>query len=250
MLINGGPVAGIGEETGMAKTVFTKPVLKVAIALFLVVVLAGCSGGNAKGGPPGPGQNFTPDQAGRFALAAKDLPPEHKKIGSRSGRVACDSGHLANSGEIEETAGEAELRRQLLALGPEACNLSTYEMTVGEPGRQGTTGSQTMSVVFADADAASAALPLLRKSLLGASELGAPVDVDALGVGDESVAGLRWRPPAPSGVGPEGFGMSHTEVHIWRLRNVAVRLSVAVTFGMTEDDVVTIGQRLNARAVK
>jgi len=248
--MNGGTVVGGGEETGMAKTVSTKPVLKVAVALFLAVVLAGCSGGTAKGGPPGPGQNFTADQAGRFALAARDLPPGHKKIGSQSGRVACDSGYLANSGAVEETAGEAELKRQLLALGPEACNLSTYEMTVGEPGRQATTGSQAMAVVFGDADAASAALPLLRKSLLGASELGAPVDIDALGVGDESVAGLSWRPPVPSGIGPEGLGMSRSEMHIWRLRNVAVRLSVAVTVGMTEDDVVTIGQRLNARAAK
>jgi len=64
------------------------------------------------------------------------------------------------------------------------------------------------------------------------------------------MTGLSWRPPVPNGIGPEGLGMSHSEVHIWRLRNVAVRLSVAVNFGMTEDDVVTIGQRLNARAVK
>lgn len=207
-------------------------------------------GRNREGRAAGTGTDFTPDQAGRFALAARDLPPGHRKIKSQSGPVACDSGYLANSGAIEETAGETELRRQLLALGPQACNLSTYEMTVGEPGRQATTGSQTMSVVFGDADAASAALPLLRKSLLGASELGTPLDINALGVGDESVTGLSWRPPVPNGIGPDGLGMSHSEVHIWRLRNVVVRLSVAVTFGMTEDDVVTIGQRLNARAVK
>ena len=164
--------------------------------------------------------------------------------------MECDSGWLANSGAIEETAGEADLRRQLLFLGPEGCSLSTYEMTVGEPGKQGTTGSQTMAIVFADADAESAALPLFRKSLVDASELGVPKNVAALGVGDESVTGLRWRPPGPSGIGPAGSGVSYNEVHLWRLRNVAVRLSVTVTPGMTEADVLAIGQHLNARAVK
>lgn len=248
--MNSGPSAGGGEEAGVAATGSTTPVLKVLVALFLVAVLAGCSGGNPKGGPPAPGQNFTKDQAGRFALAARDLPAGHKMVGAKSGPVACDSGYLANSGAIVETAGEAELRRQLLLLGAEACSLSTYEMTAGEPGRQGTTGSQAMAVVFPNADAASAALPLLRKSLVDAGELGIPEDVAALGVGDESAVGVRWRPPGPSGIGPGGFGVSHNEVHIWRLRNVAVRLSVTVTFGTTEDDVVTIGQHLNARAVK
>ncbi len=234
----------------MAETGSTTPVLKVVVALFLVALLAACSGGNPKGGPPGPGQDFTRDQAGRFALVAGDLPPGHSKIGSQSGPVECDSGYLANSGAMEETTGEAELKRRLLAPGPEACSLSTYEMTVGEPGRQGTTGSQAMAIVFADAGAASAALPLLPKSLVDASEMGAAEDVDALGVGDESVAGLSWRPPGQRGTVLGRAGVPHNEVHIWRLRNVAVRLSVWVTSAMTEDDVVAIGQRLNARAVK
>lgn len=187
--MNGGPLAASGEAAGVAATAFTRPARKFVVAVFLVVFLAGCSGGNPNGGPPGPGQNFTRDSAGRFALAARDLPDGHKKVGSQSGPVECDSGWLANSGATVETAGEADLRRQLLLLGPEACSLSTYKMTARDPGKQGTTGVQTMAIVFADAHAASAALPLLRKSLVDASELGVPENVAALGVGDESVAG-------------------------------------------------------------
>lgn len=178
-------------------------------------------------------------------LQATELPSGHKKVASQSGTVACESGYLAKSGDIEETRGEAELRRQLLALNPRICNLSTYEQVTGEPGRQGTTGFQMTAIVFPDSDAASEALPLLRRSLVDATELGTPEDVARPDLGNESVLGVRWRSRLSSRESGPSF-----EVHIWRLRNVAIRLSSTVSPGMSEADVVAIGQRIDARALR
>lgn len=142
-----------------------------ALLLAMAVMLAGCEAGGA-GSRPAAGQRFSAKQADRFVMRESDFPPSYEKVGAQSGPVACNSGHLANRGALAETEPEVALRHQLLALGPQACNLSTYEITVGG----GTTGFQALAVVFPDDDSASRALPLLRRSFVASSDFDAAAE--------------------------------------------------------------------------
>ena len=213
--------------------------------LATAVTLAGCSAGGADSRPPG-GQLFTAKQADRFVMHKGDFPPGYEKVGPQSGRVDCDSGYLANRGALAETEAEAAVKQQLLALGPQACNLSTYEITFGG----GTTGFQALAVVFPDDNAASTALPLFRRSFVESSDLDAPLeDTASPALGDESIAGIRWKLPLPA---PNRF----TAVHVWRLGNVAVILQ-GTPSSERQVDVAEIGRssplerrRSNQRAVR
>ena len=221
----------------MGKAVSAKRARVAALLLATGVTLAGCGGGGAE--RRAAGQLFTAKEADRFVLQKGDFPPGYEKVGSQSGRVDCDSGYLANRGALAETEGEVALKQQLLALGPQACNLSTYETTFGG----GTSGFQALAVVFPNDDAASRALLLFKRSFVEVSELDArPEDTPSPALGDESLAGLRWMLPLPA---PNRF----SSVHLWRLRNVAVILQ-GMPSSERQVDVVEIGRKLTARAAK
>lgn len=228
----------------MAETVSTKcaPRVVAVLALAVATTLMACGGDGTKRSPLSAGQNVPKDRVGRFAIDQDDLPTGYERVGSQSGRVECDSGWLANRGDVAETPGEASIKQQLLVLGPQACNLSTYEVTVGG----GTTGLQAFAIVFADESAASQSLPLIRKSFVDFADLDTPgQDVASAGVGDESVPGIRWVPPR--GIGVPGFRFS--EVHIWRVRNVALTLQSGVTTGLSVDDVLDVARKLSSRGL-
>ena len=100
-----------------------------------------------------------------------------------------------------------------------------------------------MAVVFPDDDAASTALPLFRRSFVESSKLDVPTeDTASPALGDESIAGIRWRLPLPP-------LHRFTSVHLWRLRNVAVILQ-GTPSSERQVDVVEIGRKLTARAAK
>jgi hypothetical protein len=214
------------------------------VALALCLLLSGCareSAGSRLGAGPAP--VYAKGEGSRFVLRPGDLPAGYKNVRSQSGRVDCDSGYLANRGPLAETEQEAALKQQILLLGPQSCNLSTYERTEGGA----TTGLQVLAVVFRDDRGASSSLPMLRRSFVEFSDLDEPAeDIARSGLGDESMSGIRWRPQTPV----RGQGLPFPEVHIWRLGNVAVVLQASVTAGVTADDVVEIGGRVTARAAK
>ena len=133
----------------------------LALALALTVILSGCGGGRSS---MPVGQNFTPNQGGRFVIAKGDLPSDFKKVSSETRSVPCDSGWLANRGALTETANELAVKQQLLALGPQSCHLSVYQSTRRDSAGEmiAVTGFQVFAVVFPDPTPASMALPLFR----------------------------------------------------------------------------------------
>jgi len=96
------------------------------VAAILTLILAGCAGA---GSTMPVGQNFTPNEVSRFVIAKGDLPSDYKKIDSANTTVPCDSGWLANKGAVAETANEAAIKQQPLALGPLRCHRSLFEKT-------------------------------------------------------------------------------------------------------------------------
>ena len=222
--------------------------------MVLSVAVAGCAG-DRQSMPAG--QNFSPNQATRFSLAKGDLPSEFKRVESGTRTEPCDSGWLANQGALTETANEAAVKSQLLALRPQRCHLSEYEKVMRDPETDNisATGYLVFAAVFPDSEAASKALPLLRQSLSDPlyqesfAEAGEDVspaeDVAATGLGDESVAGLK------RASGPPGVHMtdpSESYVYIWRVRNVAVRLDGGVD--LTEREVLQIAKNISDRVVR
>ena len=107
----------------------------LAVAAVASMSLAAC--GSDESAMP-LGANFTTDQVSRFAIAKGDFPSGYEKVDAETQSVPCDSGWLANQGAMAETAREAALRQQLLALGPQACHRSVYTKTVhaGAGGRR------------------------------------------------------------------------------------------------------------------
>jgi len=197
-------------------------------------------------------QTFTKDQSNRFVISTGDLPAGYEKMGAQTGHVPCDSGWLANQGALTETAGEAAVKQQLLALGAQGCHLAVYERTANG----GTTGMRVLAVVFPTPQAASEALVLLRRSLSDPmlteswaedGETPPPAsDLQSPGLGDESTAGIK-RVDA---------GFAHSESpnwtidEFWRVRNVAVVLSAGHLYGATEDDVLRMARNMSERAVR
>lgn len=230
------------------------------LALVVSLGVAGCAGGEPA---MQSGQDFTPDQVRRFVIAKGDLPSDFDKVESGTRAEPCDSGWLANQGDVFETANEAVVKQELLALGPERCHRSLYEKTVRDSATDGVgvTGFQVFAIVFPSPDAASKALPLLRRSLSdpllresyaeAGTNLGAAEDISSLGLGDESLPGIR-RVDGPSGIESSGIansGMGRNYVHVWRVHNVAVRLAGG-DVDVTEADVLQIAKNISARAVK
>jgi len=146
-----------GERPTIARTISALRLGAAALSLAVSVTLAGCAGGDS---PMPAGQNFTKDQSDRFVVASRDLPPGYKKVGSESGPVKCDSGHLANQGAPTETGGEAVVRERLLALGAQGCHVSVYEERSDDG--NSTSGFRVLAVVFPDPEAASRSLALFR----------------------------------------------------------------------------------------
>jgi hypothetical protein len=219
-----------------------------SLALGMSVALSSCAGSPAR--PLN--QNFTKDEANRFVLSADGLPPGYAKVPAQTGHVPCDSGWMANQGALTETAGEAAVKQQLLALGAQGCHLAVYERTANG----GTTGIRVLAVVFPTPQAASEALVLFRRSLSDpmlteswaedgetpppASELPSP------GLGQESTPGIK-RVDARSG----HSGSSNSTIdEFWRVRNVAVVLSAGHLFGATDDDVLRMARNMSDRAVR
>ena len=238
----------------MTRTISAMRAGVAGLALALSLTLAGCSGDR----PTMPaGQNFSPNQATRFSLAKGDLPSEFKRVESGTRTEPCDSGWLANQGALTETANEAAIKVQLLALSPQRCHLSEYEKVVRDPETDGisATGYLVFAAVFPDSDAASKALPLLRQSVSDPlyresfAEAGEDVspaeDIPATGLGDESVAGLK-RDSGPPGV--QMTDPSDSYIYIWRVRNVAVRLYGGAD--LTEREVLQIAENISDRVVK
>lgn len=221
----------------------------VAFALALSTTLTSCAGGRSA---MSPAENFTAGQSDRFVIAKGDLPPGYTKGDANPGKVACDSGWLANQGALAETAGEAAVKHELLALGPRACRVSFYEKATGG----GVTGFGLRTVVFPTPDAASASLalferslsdPLLTESWAADGETPSPAQrVPSPGLGDESRPSIKR---VTTGLG--GPGLSGTTIEeIWRVRNVALVLSVGHVAELAESDVLQIARNVSARAVK
>ncbi len=238
----------------MTRTISAMRAGAAGLAVALSLTVAGCSGDR----PTMPaGQNFSPNQATRFSLVKGDLPSEFKRVESGTRTEPCDSGWLANQGALTETASEAAIKVQLLALSPQRCHLSEYEKIMRDPETDGigVTGYLVFAAVFPDSDAASRALPLLRQSVSDPlyresfSEAGEDVnpaeDVAATGLGDESVAGLKraFGPPGVQIIDP-----SDSYVYIWRVRNVAVRLYGGAD--LTEREVLQIAKNISDRVVR
>jgi len=217
----------------------------IVLGFYLALVLAACGG---RASPMAAGELFSADQGGRFVLHDGDLPPPFKKVTAGAGDVGCDSAALANLGAPAETSGEAAVKGQLLALRPEGCHTSLYR----KDANGGSVGFGVLAVVFPDIETASTALPLLRSSvadpLLTESFGGdAPplpgVDVPSAGLGDESLPGIRRGDPA---------GLPVTIHHVWRVRNVAVRMEsvYSPSDDLTDDDVIRIAKDISGRAVR
>ncbi len=219
------------------------------LVAILSLVLAGCSDA---GSTMPAGQDFTPNQVSRFVIAKGDLPSEYKKVDSANTTEPCDSGWLANKGGFVETANEAAIKQQLLALGPLRCHRSLFERTVRDEVTDdtGVTGFGVFAVLFPDAGAASAALPLLRASnsdpLLRESYgedggmLSPAEDLLDPALGDELAMGIRRASPVSGG--PDEY------TYIWRVRNVAVVLEGAAD--LAEADVLRVAENISARAVR
>ncbi len=218
-------------------------------ALLLALLLAGCSGGSPT---PSGGPIFAPSESSRFVIAEGDLPPVYEQVGS--GReVDCDSDYLANQGGLDETASEAAMRRQLVALGPQGCRASTYERRIDD---YNVTGFLVFVAVFPNAAAASKSLPLLRSSLADplfresfgrdGATLPAAQDIATAGLGDESTPGIRRTMPIGRVGGPDKVV---TNDYIWRVGNVAVRMTGGFSVGeLTEADVLNVAKNISARA--
>ena len=218
------------------------PARGVVLALCTAILLVACGGDPTA---PPLGATFTKDQVKRFVLHKSDLPAGYHEVDAQSGPVDCDSPWLANRGAYEETVEEARLRGELLALEPQACTMSTYEITMGEPPFDGRTGYGAMAIVFPDADSASASLPMLRKSFVDTGDVALggmplPEDLDNPGLGEES-SGFRWGGVAPA-------GMTTSSVYIWRVRNVAVVLQGGGTPEADDDEIVQLARKLESHA--
>lgn len=219
-------------------------------ALLLALLLAGCSAGSSA---PSGGRIFAASESSRFVIAEGDLPPVHEQM--ESGReVDCDSHYLANQGGLDETASEVAVRRQLVALGPQGCRSSTYERRIGDS----VTGFLVFVAVFPDAAAASKSLPLLRSSLADpllresfgkdGAILPAAEEIAAAGLGDESTPGIRRTLPIGRVGGPDKVV---TNDYIWRVGNVAVRMTGGFPVGELKDaDVLDVAKNISARATK
>lgn len=218
-------------------------------AAILSLVLAGCAGA---GSTMPAGQYFTANQVSRFVIAKGDLPSGYKRIDSANTTEPCDSGWLANKGAVAETANEASIKQQLLALGPLRCHRSLFEKTVRDEVTvdTGVSGLGVFAMLFPDPGAASAALPLLRASnsdpLLRESYaedgglLSPAEDLPAPELGDESTTGIR-RASAVSG-GPDEY------TYIWRVRNVAIVLEGGAD--LAEADVLRVAANITTRALR
>ncbi len=223
--------------------------LGLAVAVAASMPLAAC--GSDEPAMPADA-NFTRDQVTEFVIAKGDFPSGYKQADAETGSVPCDSGWLANHGATAETAREAALRQQLLALGPEACHRSVYEKTVRDGAQVvAVTGFQVNATVFPDPDSASKSLPLFRESLSDpyltesyeGEALGLAQDVATRGLGDESTPGITRGPT-------RGSDFSATTVDfIWRVRNVAIRLSGGYGGDVSQGDVLEAAKNLSARVV-
>ncbi len=236
-----------GEERQMTGRTSSMRV-GAGVAVILSLILASCAG---SGSTMPAGQNFTPDQVSRFVIAKGDLPSEFKNVNSDTRLVPCDSGWLANRGALTENADELAVKQNLLALGPQRCQVSLDERRIRDTAGAvvGASGFQIFAVVFPDSNAASKALPLFRAQFsdpyLAESYAeegqtpGAPEDLLNPGLGDESTPGIK-REPAP--------GLSPDYTYIWRVRNVALVLGGGADLG--EEEILRMAMNISARAVK
>lgn len=238
----------------MTRTISAVRAITVGLA---VAVAASMSLGGCGSDEPAvsPGAIFTDDQVSRFVIARGDFPSDYKEA-DPTGAVPCDSGWMVNQGAIEETASEAALRRQLLALGPQACHLSVYEKTRRD-GPNGdllsVTGFNVIAVVFPDEGAASRSLPLFHESLSDAyltesyadadGPIGFAQDVATAGLGDESIPGIKRGPTREMDFAPTTIDF------VWRVRNVAMRLSGGFGDDVSQGDVLEAAKKISTRAV-
>jgi hypothetical protein len=215
----------------------TRPLFRsgaAIVAFAMSVVLSGCAGSPAMSLD----QMFSKSQSNRFVISGGDLPPGYEKVGAQTGKVPCDSGWLANQGPPTETADEAAVKEQLLALGAQGCHLATYERTANGA----TTGMRVLAVVFPTPQAASQALVLFRRTLsdpmlteswaAGGDTPPPATDLPNPGLGDESTAGIERVDHGHSG------STDLTIDEFWRVRNVAVVLSTGHLVDSTDDDVL------------
>ncbi len=237
----------------MARTMSATRAGASAAALTMLVVVAGCTGGGSATSVA-PGQNFTEDQSRRFVPEKGDLPrsPGFTDLDGQTRTVPCDSGWLANQGPTTETAGEAAIRQQVVALGAGGCRLSDYEVGAEDD----VTSLRVLAVVFPSPEAASSSLGLLRSTwsdpLLIESwgeegDTPPPAsDVPSPGLGDESTPGVvRSSGTGPGSVGLYGVSITQT----WRVRNVAVVMTASHATYVDEDDVLQLAKNISARVV-
>jgi len=194
--------------------------------------------------------NFTEDESNRFVISTGDLPRGYEEV--KAGQVPCDSGWMANQGALTETAGEAAVKQQLLALGAQGCHVAVY----GRMANGGVTGMRVLAVVFPTPQAASEALALFRRSLSDPmlteswaedGETPAPAtELPSPDVGNESTAGIKR---VDSRFGHSGISDSTID-EFWRVRNVAVVLSAGHLLGATHDDVLRMARNMSDLAVR
>lgn len=235
----------------MTRTISGLRAVTVGLAVAVVASMSLAACGNGEPAMP-PGANFTEDQVSRFAIAKGDFPSGYEKVDADTQSVPCDSGWLANQGAMAETAREAALRQQLLALGPQACHRSVYAKTFHDGGAVvGENGFQVIAVVFPDPESASKSLPMFRESLSDPSltesyegdAVGLAQDVATPGLGDESTPGIARGPT-------RGADFSPTTVDfVWRVRNVAIRLSGGYGNDVSRGDVLEVARRISVRVV-